>query len=221
MALPAGTLPDGSQRYVTGFGMPWEDPLSFLGGGVRGGLLEGASRMNPLTKAPIEWMTNQTLFQKGPSGGRPLEDLDPTLGRIISNIKQAVTGEETPRAKPILGSQALEFAVANSPLTRFATTARQMTDQRKWGIGGLANLLTGVRVSDISPASQDAILRERAQEAWKKLGARPFIRMSVPAEERLKMGSAEGLASDQLKAILDEIGERTKERKKQRAAAGK
>lgn len=219
MALPAGTLPDGSQRYVTGFGMPWEDPLSFLGGGVRGGLLEGASRMNPLTKAPIEWMTNQTLFQKGPAGGRPLEDLDPTLGRIISNIKQAVTGEETPHAKPLLGSQALEFAVANSPLTRFATTARQMTDQRKLGLGGAVNLLTGMRVSDISPAAQDAILRERAQEAWKQLGARPFVRMSVPSEERLKMGSAEGLASDRLKAILDEISERTKKRKKQRMAA--
>jgi hypothetical protein len=76
-------------------------------------------------------------------------------------------------------------------------------------------------VSDISPAAQDAILRERAQEAWKQLGARPFIRMHIPEEERLRMSSSEGLASDQIKALLDEISERAKERKKQRQSASR
>ena len=51
-SIPLGGSPDGSNRYLTGAGLMAEDPLSFLGGGARGALLEAGSRLNPLVKAP-------------------------------------------------------------------------------------------------------------------------------------------------------------------------
>lgn len=78
--LPA-RVNDGTKRYLTGLNMMFEDPLSLIGGPQSAGL-EVLSRLNPLVKGPLEFITGRSLFQKGPRGGRPLDDLDPTLGRI-------------------------------------------------------------------------------------------------------------------------------------------
>ena len=83
-SIPLGEDAEGGRSYLTGAGLMMEDPLGFLGGGVRGGLLEAGSRLNPLLKAPLEWMAGQSFFQKGPMGGRRLEDLDPTIGRTLA-----------------------------------------------------------------------------------------------------------------------------------------
>jgi hypothetical protein len=97
----------------------------------------------------------------------------------------------------------LEFAVSNSPLTRYVTTARQLTDPRKHPISLGVNLLTGARVSDVSPAAQDAVLAQRADALTKQIGGRTFSRTYIPDEENLSPADQE-LAAElaELKKLL-------------------
>lgn len=216
-AIPLGTAADGTKRYITGLGLTVEDPLSFLGGGFRGAGLEALSRGNPLLKAPLEWATGQSFFQKGPEGGRPLDDLDPTIGRILANV----SGRE--RAVTFPGSQAVEAIAGNSPLSKVLTSVRQATDKRK-GIGARAtNLLTGVRVSDVSPAVQDSLLREQAQKILKSFPeARTYTQTFVPKDEWAKLAPDERLKVQELTTVLNVLSRRASFRAEQKKkAAGK
>lgn len=206
-SIPLGTKADGTRRYLTGFGTMFEDPLSFGGGGVQGALLEGASRLNPLVKAPMEWLAGQSFFQKGPTGGRDLEDLDPTLGRIASNV----AGLEDPITFP--GSNALEFIAGNSPASRLLTTVRTATDPRKRDFAGVANLLTGVRISDVSPAAQDAITRERVANLMKESGASNFERVYFSDEDKALMSPQERAAAEVMQAFQNKKAKEAKQRK--------
>ena len=85
-AIPLGELPGGDRRYLTTFGAMHEDTLPFFGGGVQGALQELGSRLHPIPKSALEWTFGESLFQKGLEGGRDISDLDPTLGRTISNV---------------------------------------------------------------------------------------------------------------------------------------
>ena len=209
-SIPLGQTADGSKRFVTGFGLPLEDPLSFVGSGVRGGLMEAASRLNPFLKAPLEWATGESFFQKGPQGGRDLEDLDPTVGRIISNIMG--------RDKPVDLPDAFEFVAGNSPLARLLTTARTITDPRKRDLAGALNLLTGVRVTDVSPAAQDAVIRERSTALMKELGAKSSARTYFPKDDVSQMTPEQQAQAVRLQLLQNILADRAKERK---AAAGK
>lgn len=208
--LPA-RVSDGTKRYLTGVGLMMEDPLQFFGGARSGGL-ELMSRLNPLVKGPLEWATGQSFFQKGPNGGRPMDDLDPTLGRILANV----TGQE--QAVKFPGSAALEAIIGNSPLTRVATTARQVTDTRKNWLDKLAALGTGVRVSDVSPAAQDAMLREWVQEAEKKIGGKMFLKTYIPDDVKAAMTPEQRAIALKLELLMNVLNKRTKDR---REAAGK
>lgn len=169
-AIPIGTLDDGSQRYLTGFGLAHEDPLSFGGGGVRGTLAEVGSRLNPLIKGPLEWTFNESLFQRGPLGGRDLGDMDPTIGRTLQNIGLQEPGP-VGRAKPFL-HPGFEHLAVNTPASRLLNTTRTLTDPRKYqATGGVFDavpgqalamqLLTGIRQTDISPQQRLRELREQ------------------------------------------------------------
>lgn len=206
-SVPLGQLEDGSKRYLTGMGLMHEDTLAFGGSGVQGGLLELASRANPLVKGPLEWATGQSFFQRGPEGGRPLEDLDPTLGRLAANV----SGQKNAVRFP--GSAAVEAIVGNSPLTRVASTARQLTDTRK-GVGIKAlNLLTGVRVTDVSPAAEDAVLRERARNVMKEMGAKSFERVYFPKADMEAMPANERKEAERFNALMTLLASDAKKRK--------
>jgi hypothetical protein len=225
-SIPLGESPDGSQRYLTGAGLMFEDPLSFVGGGVRGALLEAGSRMNPIVKAPLEWATGQTFFQKGPMGGRSLEDLDPAIGRTLANV----TGQRDAVKWP--GSEAMEFVVGNSPLSRASSTARQLsglarpfTDPQMNGqfmpeAGKTAmNLLTGARVTNVSPAAQESLLRERVQQMMRQAGGKTFIRSYIPEEVEAEMTPQELEDSKKLEALINTLSKRAKVRAEARKAA--
>lgn len=205
-SVPLGELPDGSKRYITGFGMPWEDPLSFFGKGVRGAGLEALSRLNPVLKFPLEYSTGQVFFQGGPEGGRPMGDSNPALGQFLANI----TGAEEPYK---LG-QLTEAAVSNSPLARYLTTARQLTDVRKNPLAKAANLLTGIQVHDVSPAAIDAILRERTAAALKEAGGKSFIRTYIPEDRLAGMTPQQIADARELQAMLNTLADRAQERKR-------
>jgi hypothetical protein len=202
-AIPLGDLPDGSRRYLTGFGLPTEDPVGFLGGGVRGALLEGLSRTSPLIKGPLEWATGESFFQTGPSGGRDLRDMDPALGRLISNV----TGAEEAYRLP----EGVEQVISNSPLTRYITLGRTLTDSRK-GLGAkAASAFTGLRIADVSPAARDATLRETINDAARRAGARAFERVSFEKGADLTPDQKE--LQDAINALVRRAKDRAAKRK--------
>ena len=189
LAIPMGQNPDGSQRFLRGLGLMEEDIFGMIDpqNPVKGLLDELGGRLNPLLKAPLEIKTNQSFFQTG----RPLDQMDPTLGRIVSNIKQLATGEEQELAAWRPGIP--DALLANSPLSRASTTLRQITDPRKLptalngldersqGRDLLLNLLSGIKISDVSPESMDRQLRDQLSDAMKELGSRSFETQYVPA----------------------------------------
>ena len=206
-----GPVPEGTDRYLAGLGLMHEDAFSF-GPNMKGAGLELLGRTNPFIKAPLEMATGQSFFQKGPEGGRPLDDLDPLIGRLYANV----TRSEDPARLP----QWLEQTVANSPLARGLSTARQLTDRRKsWGgdsrIPGpasLLNVLTGLRITDVSPGSKDAIVRELLTKEQKDAGAAAFEVINFKTEDLAKMSPKDREHALRLQAFRNVLVQRSKDR---------
>ena len=219
-SIPLGTLPDGSKRYFTGLGLGFEDPLQFATPSAKNLGLEALSRANPLIKGPAEWVAGQSFFQRAPGGGgRELTDLDPPLGRILANVREMAGGAPS-TSGPVRypGSDMIEHMLANSPVSNLLTKARTITDPRKKGLPGAAakasNLLTGFKVSDVSPAAQDRELRNRVQLIEKLLGAKTFTETFLPADVKAGLSPAEQAQAASLNALKKLLDERSKARKK-------
>lgn len=221
---PGGPSEDGTKSYITGFGLPFEDPAPFakiLTGDVTAAAREVASRMNPLVKGPIEALFKRSLFYEGPFGGKELSDLDPPIGRTVANFNQLLTGEKTEgRADPFI-STGFEHFMANMPSARYSSTLRTATDWRKWEnpLMLAANLMTGVRVAQISPASQDIALRDTMARVLKEHGGTtislPYL--SPSAEKRLTEEELDN--AKEAKKLISELGKRSRERNKARREA--
>jgi len=169
-------------RYFVGSGLAHEDALSLTPfSGSRNMLYSMASRASPLIQAPIEHMTDQSLFQRG----RPYSSLDPTMGRTISNIS-GIAGH--PMEGPYKTPPLLEKAIGYSPLSRLAGRVRTLTDARKgvtgddgfkwttWAKRQGVNQLTGFKFTDVDQKEQLRELNRRLGEREKELGARTFSR---------------------------------------------
>jgi hypothetical protein len=193
------------KSYITGFGLPHEQLLQYVGG-PRAVLREAASQLNPIVKAPLEWATGQSFFQSGPGGkGRDIEELDPTLGRIYANV----TGAEKPPK-----STALEFFSANLPTSRVQTSLRQLTDPRK-DIGEKAvNFLTGARITDVDLKAQERVVQNRALDLMKDMGARTFEKPYFPDELVEEMSPEEAAQADALELLQAVLADRQKKRKR-------
>ena len=215
-SIPLGTQPDGSKRYLTGLGLGFEDPAQFAQPSLQNAMLEGMSRLNPLLKAPLEIATGQSFFQRGPGGGgRSLEDLDPVLGRTLSNIGQLTGLQGMDNKRPIRfpGSDTVEHVLSNSPLSTLLTTARTATDPRKGLLAKSANLLTGFKLTDVSPAAQDRELLNRASAIEKQLlGARSFTTSYIPKDKKGEMSPKEQELEAQIAALRRLVAERRKAR---------
>lgn len=212
-----GAKPGGDPRYLTGFGLMPEDPLQFAGGGLRGAGLELLGRLNPALKGALEYSTGQTFFQKGPHGGRPLEDLDPLVGRLLANASGRKNAVHYP------GESVLEPLLANSPASRLLSSLRTASDTRKTALTKLVNLGTGFRLTDVPVGKREALLREQAQEELRSLpGARDFVDTYLPEERFAELPPAEQLRATRARAALNILAKRAKQRKKERlAGAGK
>jgi hypothetical protein len=219
-----GAPPEGTDRYVSGLGLMAEDLLS-VGPGVRGTGQEALSRLNPLIKGPLEYFTNQSFFQAGPEGGRPLDEMDPLIGRTLANLAG--------REDPVPTNPLLESIAANSPFSRFLTTARTLTDPRKAGdygavsealpinlpgVPAMLNLLTGVRVTDVSPGAKDAIVRDLLNAQMKATGARAFERINFTKADLAEMAPNEREAALELQALANKLVRDAKERGKAKKA---
>lgn len=221
-SIPIPPGKSGDQRYISSFGLMHEDPLSFLGGGVRGILQELGSRSTPAIKAPIEWALGRSFFQRGPEGGRELTEMDPTLGRIATNIQQLATGDRT-RQDAVKLPLWIEQTVANTPFSRLLTTIRTATDPRKAlsdsvpipGPAAAANLLTGLRVVDVPEAAQEAILREAITKSLRASGvAKVFERTYVPKETLESLPPDQRAEAESAQQLINMLADRAKKRAK-------
>jgi hypothetical protein len=205
-AIPLpGAHADGTRSYLTGLGLMHESPLEFAGGNP---LLEAVSRANPLLKGPIEAAFGQSAFQKSAEGGRPLTDMDPLAGRLLANL----TGRDEPyRINPLL-----EHVLANSPLSRALTTAKTLTDRRPSAtlVKKALNLGTGLRITDVSPASQEKVLREKLNEEMHALGGRNFNEVYLPESRMKNMSTSELQYVQQLKKMNALLGKKARTRAK-------
>jgi hypothetical protein len=219
-SIPLGRSADGTRSYITGFGMPYEDPAQLAvvaRGDISGGLRELGSRLNPLAKALIEVMTQRSLYQASPMGGREIADLDPTIARIAANIKDLTTGSRTEQVQPLGGNPWLEYAIMNAGPGRLLNTVRTATDPRKYDVIPwklLLNLGTGVRVADVSPGAQDAILRERIAKNMKDLGGRTFSTPYFPDYAKENWTPTQIEEANQIANTLKLLNRRANERKK-------
>ena len=181
MAIPLGDSADGGKNYLTGLGLMHEDPVATLFGGLNDSQAFARNllaKSNPMIKGFAEWGLGRSSFQGGPLGGRDLHDMDPTLGRIITQVglqEENVSGQ----AAPAFGSRALEFGLANSPVSRLLTTTKNLLDSRKSVAERIANVTTGLKITTVSPEQSRRAVRDISDSIARDVGARPFSTFTV------------------------------------------
>lgn len=220
-----GSLQDGSKQYLTGLGFMMEDPLQFgniLKGDISGTFQEGLSRLGPAFKTPIEAATGESLFQQGFSGGRELSQMDPGAGRVLSNLGHW-TGLRDQEQGPVRlpGDPLTELIIGNSPLAGPLAIARQATDTRTGLATKATNLTLGAKVSTVSPAAQQAALREKAQILAKGLGAKEYAKIYFPPELLDTLRRSDPIRAAQADAINSLLKELASNARGQAAARAK
>ncbi|KAF0137609.1 MAG: hypothetical protein FD153_1640, partial [Rhodospirillaceae bacterium] len=209
-----GPHPGGVPRYITGFGFMEDDPLQLMGPGAG---LEMLSRMHPLIKWPLESITGQSFFQRGPLGGREITEMDPPLGRLLANLR----GDDEPVQIP----RWIENMLTNMPTSRFVSMARTLTDPRKrWGPGAkmpgaaaLIPLLTGVRMADVEISVQERMLKDIINKLIQETpGARAFTQFYFPQPVLERMEPEEREKAEELTTASRLLQRRIRERAKQR-----
>lgn len=180
-AIPLGQTDDGTLKYMTSFGLMHEDAVKYAGNLLQGDLRalqqQVTSSASPLIKWWIENSTNTSLFSQGPMGGRRLDDLDPSIGRVLSNVGlQDVDASD--RARPFLDSPTLESLAAAGPASRIFSIAKVATDQRADAMTKVLRLLTGVRTEYVTQEMVTRDLRDRLNAIQIEAGARPLTTVS-------------------------------------------
>jgi len=215
-----------TNRYITGLGLMHEDPLGLLGMVNRPQQLslELLSRLTPPARVPLELTFGQVSHQRDASGGRNIEDLDPNIARALQNISDTIKGTTTQDIEAPLGInkpawQRAEVLTQMLPISRAASTVRQLFDTRKQLPIRAMNLLTGLRVTDVSPAAQDAILRERIDTLKRGMGAREFPTIYFPEEVKSRMSPAKLEKALEMEALQRAIEGRKRKRKKDQLKA--
>lgn len=216
LSVPLGDGEDGSKNFLTGLGLMHEAPLSQLQPSVQGSTFNLLAQFNPLPKWFLERATNESLFQSSPQGGRSLDDQDPLVGRLGSNIANTLGLSD--RTEPYRLGKNFESIVANSPAARYLSTARQAFDPRKTVMQKLGALGTGMRVTTVSPGSQDAVLRENATALMREMGGKAFERIYIPDSVLATMSPAERDQAEQWMALMRFLAKRAKGRKAEREA---
>jgi hypothetical protein len=175
-AIPFGTSEDGTENYITNFGLMFEDiPKTLIPNSTDDLARNLLSKTNPLIKAPVEYALGRSSFQGGPMGGRDINTMDPLLGRILTQlgVQDALPNQN---ARPAFGSPMLEHALANSPVSRILSTTKTLLDspERKSILDKAIITLTGMRITSVSPEQRQRGIRELTNKLSQDLGARSF-----------------------------------------------
>jgi hypothetical protein len=162
LAIPVGEEENGTKRYLSDFGLGFEDAFSDLAFGPKGAtrtLQNVLSKTNPMIKGVLELAAGKQFYS-----GRDLEDLS---------------------SKGLTGNMLADQAIMNSPLSRVATTARTLNDERK-GLGAKAlNVLSPVKVHDVDlDKARQVGGRQLVEELLKQNpSVKSFERLYVPNEQ--------------------------------------
>lgn len=235
--IPLGLRPDGTKTYLTGLGQMYEPAVSQLG--LMAGSLadprslsalayDNLATLNPLIGVPLQRAVGQSFFQRG----EPISNLDPIIGRTLSNVGEAV-GLRSPEDGPVrpvtqFGRNAMSAADAllgATPFSRDAAMVRTLADPRKDALSKIIDTMTGAKVADVSPEKQMATLQKRAEDLARTQGAWEQRTVGFPKEQlaRLALTNPE-LAAEQ-KHLQDMITamkrKRTIRRKQKKAESDK
>lgn len=202
-AVNMGQSPDGSQNYLTGFGIPTEAaapylaaplaPISALTGGPsawQNAARTGAAALNPLVKYPLEAGSGVTFFQRGADGGgRPLTELDPNIGRLLSSAEQDITGKTDGPWNWMAGhhgaTRKAEHLISNTPASRYIAMLRGTLDPRKRDnpLSIASNLLTPIDWTQVSPQQQERMQQAASNALADQLGAKTWKNRYFSAEQ--------------------------------------
>lgn len=209
-SVPLPGAPEGQKRYLSSFGLPVEDEsLKALGSFAQGDFTRGIQSLlgmsQPLVKAPLEYATGRQFFS-----GRRLEDL-----REYNTLKEAGLLDEQ-------NGRVLTQFLANTPASRFLSTADKLTDERKGTLPTLFNLLTGARVTDVdAERSRDIAAKQLLGESLRgKPGVRVAEDVYVPAEKLPLLDPLEMQLYQAYRTASRDVQKRNKERREKELSAG-
>jgi hypothetical protein len=209
VAIPLPQGPGGEDRYLSGFGLAWEDPIelmSFMHGDVQGTASSLFSKLRPEAQGFAELAFGRSAFF-----GRDFRDMDPQLGRLRDNlIGQSGKG----LSEPIAGSQSLEVLAGKLPTSRLVSSVNQAFDDRKSAVDKLLNLATGFKVNTVNEEAKNRIIMNRVNEEMKDLGAREMGITYVPEWQKQRMSEAERRRMELLQQMVNEIKKESRENKK-------
>lgn len=202
-SLPFPGAAEGSARFLSSFGLPFEDEAFKTLGHVAHGDLQRTvgslfGMVNPYMKAIPEQAFGKQFYS-----GRNLADLEPStlvsLGGLVPNRT----------------AQTVTQLIANTPAARLVSTADRAMDTRKWDGTGLMNLLTGMRVSDVELArTKPAAQREYLQRELRPAAAtRVQENLYVPTDLRGTLSPQDQLLMDMLTGLNKQQSAAARERK--------
>lgn len=159
-SIPLGTNEDGTRRYVSSLGLPFEDETVKMLGNAAGGNFSRAAQgllgqAQPYIKLPLEYTFGTQLYS-----GRRLDELRPSdiLSRFLpEGVARGVTQ-----------------VAANTPAARVLSSTDRLLDERKGAATTAVNMLTGARVQDVDTVKQQPVAMRRLLE--EELRGRPGIR---------------------------------------------
>ena len=178
-AIELGRTEDDTSRILSSFGLMHEQPIEALSNPEATTL----GMLNPIPKYFIELSTGRSLYFD-----EPLTQLTPNIGRTLANVNDIVTGEQTHYPKPFISSGFEQFVQA-SPASRYLTTARTLTDKRKWSPKNLGilpippvmlNTLTGVKITDVNAQQKSFASRDAVRSPLIASGARTRKAAYIP-----------------------------------------
>jgi hypothetical protein len=214
MNIPIGSNAEGGQEYLVGAGLMHEPPMQMIGPTIPSTLFNVASVLHPAIKLPIELATNESLFQEGPDGGgRSIDDMDPLLGRTLSNIANTTGLSDREAPYRIPGGKLAESMISNSPVARLLHQVRKATDPRKSLTTKAIDGLTGFKIATVDPEDSDAVLREQAEQLMRELGGRDFSHAYIPDSVMATLEGEELAKAQQLQELLKLLNNRQRARR--------
>lgn len=217
--LPKSLSPDGKQRYITSFGLPFESAFNLLTPGVGstipavlGGTLSNtlsniAGQSHPLAKYLIEQATGKQLYS-----GRSLDDL---YSVYEAQLGMGQAGREL---QQLIGNLVPYGSRANSLLQQFTDTRLNPGDR---AAKFLVNNFLPARVTDIDPEkARDRAARDMLKQVLQETpGARTYENIAVPEDALMAMTPEQQRLYLLYRTIQSEAQKRARERKKQEEAA--